>query len=97
MDVFDQMTRMYLVEASRRRWPINEFYNMINLALINTHILYKHVHKEGISRRKFIQRMFEELTDSMSCNAPEDKDMLDEPPCKVHFLTKRSGFTSKPP
>ena len=97
VDVFDQMTKMYSVEDSRRRWPMYRFYNMINSALINGHILYKHVCKEGISRRQFIQRVWKGLTGSMPCNASEDKDMSDKPPCKVHCVAERSKSTSKPP
>ena len=91
------MTRIYSFEASSRRWPKHECHNMINSALINSHILYKHVCKEDISRRKFIQRVCEELTNIMPCKAPEDKDMLEELPCKVHGIAERSGSTSKRP
>ena len=73
------------------------FYNMINSALINSYILYKHVCKEDVIQREFIQRLCDELTDSMSCNAPEDKDMLHEPPCKLHCIAEGNGSTSKPP
>ena len=97
MDVFDQMTKISSIDASSRRWPMHEVYNMINLALINSLILYKHVCKEDINARKFIQRLFEKLTDKHVLQCSKDKDMLDEPSCKVHCVTERSGSTSKLP
>ena len=36
VDVIDQMTRKYFVKAASRRWSIHVFYNVINLALINS-------------------------------------------------------------
>ena len=62
VDVLDQMTRIYSVKAASRRWPIHVFYNIIELALINSWIVYKNVCKSSISRRKYIQKISEELT-----------------------------------
>ena len=62
--VIDQMTRKYSVKAASRRWPIHVFYNVIDLALINSWILFSYICKSNISRRKFIQRVAEELTGS---------------------------------
>ena len=41
VDVVDQMARKYTVNAASRRWPVQFFYNILDLALINAHILYK--------------------------------------------------------
>ena len=30
----------------------------------------------------------------MPCNASEDKDMLEKPPCKMHCVSERNGSTS---
>ena len=62
VDVIDQMARKYTVKAANRRLPIHVFYNVIDLALINSWILFQDVCKSGISRRKFIQQVVEELT-----------------------------------
>ena len=62
VDVIDQMTRKYSVKAASRRWPIHVFYNVIDLALINSWILFQDICKSGISRRKFSQHVVEELT-----------------------------------
>ena len=62
LDVLDQMTRIYLVKAASKRWPIHVFYNIIGLALINSWIVYKNVCKSSISRRNYMQKISEELT-----------------------------------
>ena len=64
VDVYDQMTRLYSVKAASRRWPVHVFYNVIDMALINSWIIYKQVSQSNISCREFIQRVAEELTGS---------------------------------
>ena len=46
MDVLHQMARAYLVKGGTRRWPVVVFYNILNLAGINTHILFKGMHQQ---------------------------------------------------
>ena len=41
VDVLDQMARKYTVNAASRRWPVQFFYNILDLAAINAHILYR--------------------------------------------------------
>ena len=38
VDVVDQMARKYTVNAASRRWPVQFFYNILDLAAINAHI-----------------------------------------------------------
>ena len=40
VDVLDQMARKYTVNAASRWWPVQFFYNILDLAAINAHILY---------------------------------------------------------
>ena len=61
VDVVDQMARKYTVNAASRRWPMQFFYNILDLAAINAHILYKLVTGSKISRRRYLLRLFEEL------------------------------------
>ena len=65
VDVLDQMSRCYSVKAGRRHWPIHVFYNVIDMALINSWIIYLHVCNSSISRRMLIQRVSEELTGAL--------------------------------
>ena len=62
VDVLDQMSRCYSVKAGSRRWPIHVFYKVMDMAFINSWIIYKHVCNSSISRRMFIQRVSKELT-----------------------------------
>ena len=61
VDVVDQMARKYTVNAASRRWPVQFFYNILDLAAINAHILYKLVTGSKISRRRYLLQLSEEL------------------------------------
>ena len=64
VDIYDEMTRLYSVKAASRHWPVHVFYNVVDIALINSWILHKQVCQSSISRRKFMQNVAEELTGS---------------------------------
>ena len=51
VDAVDEMTKKYSVKAASRRWPVHVFYNVIDLAIINSTVLYKEKCKSKISRR----------------------------------------------
>lgn len=59
--VTDQMARKYTVKAGSRRWPLQVFYNILDLAGINAWILYKETTGENISRKDFLFQLSEEL------------------------------------
>ena len=40
VDVVNQISRKYTVNAVSRRWPVQFFYNVLDLAAINAHILF---------------------------------------------------------
>jgi len=61
VDVLDQMLRKYSVKACSRRWPVVVFYNMIDIALLNSWIIYRKANGINISRRDFIMKVVEEL------------------------------------
>jgi len=61
VDVVDQMARKYSVKASWRRWPVQVFYNILDLAAINAWILYKETTRISITRRQFILKLANEL------------------------------------
>uniref|UniRef100_A0A3B1KIL6 Chromo domain-containing protein n=1 Tax=Astyanax mexicanus TaxID=7994 RepID=A0A3B1KIL6_ASTMX len=61
VDVLDRMAHLYTVKNGTRRWPVAVFYNILDLAAINAHILYKRCTKAKISRRKFIIELVKEL------------------------------------
>ncbi|XP_032379457.1 piggyBac transposable element-derived protein 3-like [Etheostoma spectabile] len=61
VDVLDQMAKAYSVKGGTRRWPVAVFYNILDLAGINAHVLYKECTGSKISRRKFLLQLAEEL------------------------------------
>ena len=52
--MLDLMAGKYIVNAAFRSWPVQFFYNILNLAAINAHILYKLVIGSKISLRRYI-------------------------------------------
>jgi hypothetical protein len=61
VEVTDQMARKYTVKSASRRWPLQVFFNILDLAGINSWILYKETTGEKISRKKFLFKLSEEL------------------------------------
>lgn len=61
VDVADQMAKKYSTKASSRRWPVQIFYNILDLAGINAWIIYKNITGKSISRLKFILELAESL------------------------------------
>jgi hypothetical protein len=61
VDCVDHMTRAYNVKAPSRRWPVQVWYNILNLAAINAYILYKKINSASVSRREFIRILVEEI------------------------------------
>jgi hypothetical protein len=61
VDSVDQMTRIYNVKSPCRRWPLQVFFNMLNLTSINSWVLYKEVHGKKLSRRNFIVGLIQEI------------------------------------
>lgn len=64
VDVLDQMARKYSVKAGSRRWPVQVWYNILDLAAINSWILYKSITGNQLSRRQFILQLAKELRHS---------------------------------
>ena len=61
VDVTDQMARKYSVKSKSRRWPLQVFFNILDLAGINAWILYKETTGSLISRQNFLFQLGEEL------------------------------------
>ena len=56
VNVLDQTPWVYSVKAATRRWSVHIFYNVIDMALINSWVIYKAVCKSNISRRAYIKK-----------------------------------------
>ncbi|XP_019905285.3 activating transcription factor 7-interacting protein 1 isoform X1 [Esox lucius] len=64
VDSLDQMAKLYSVKGGTRRWPVAVFYNLLDLAAINAHVLYKQCLKKTVSRRQFIMDLACELREN---------------------------------
>ena len=99
VDTYDQMLRLYSTKAASRRWPMHVFYNMIDMALINSHVLYKTITKSKYSRKQFIQKLSEQLTGEtknatkQSFSEPSKKDvkkLTSRQTCKISKCRNRT-------
>jgi Transposase IS4 len=61
VDSFDAMARMYSTRCAIRRWPMYVLFNVLDIAAINSWVLYTQVIGTNISRRNFTQELVEEL------------------------------------
>lgn len=61
VDLLGQMARAYSVSSPTRRWPVAVFYNILDLAGINAHVLFKECTGSNTDRRRFLQQLAEEL------------------------------------
>lgn len=64
VDVMDQMVREYTVRAATRRWPVAVFYNMIDIAALNAHVLYQLCTGRKERRVDFLFELARELAHS---------------------------------
>ena len=61
VDCVDQMLRKYTTHSSTRRWPVAVWCNMLDIALLNSWIVYRIVTGSNITRRCFMLQLIEEL------------------------------------
>uniref|UniRef100_A0A3B5BKY0 PiggyBac transposable element-derived protein domain-containing protein n=1 Tax=Stegastes partitus TaxID=144197 RepID=A0A3B5BKY0_9TELE len=82
VDVVDQMLREYTVRSVTRRWPVAVFYNMIDIAALNAHVLYQTC--TGVQERRvdFLVELASELAQSHleAKNAKKEKLLRQQPP-----------------
>lgn len=57
----DQMARKYTTKSKSCRWPLQVFFNILDLAGINAWILYRQTTGENISRQDFLLQLAVEL------------------------------------
>ena len=62
VDCFDQMAHLYTTRSVSRRWPITVWGNILDIAAINSYILYKKI-SHLITRLQFILMLVENLLD----------------------------------
>ncbi|XP_065814652.1 activating transcription factor 7-interacting protein 1 isoform X2 [Labrus bergylta] len=65
--VLDRMARRYTVKGRTRRWPVAVFYNLLDMAAINAHVLFKACTSTTIPRRAFILELAKQLREEHLC------------------------------
>ncbi|ROL44851.1 Retrotransposon-like protein 1 [Anabarilius grahami] len=76
VDVMDQMVREYTVRTGTRRWPVAVFYNMIDMAALNAHVLYQACIGRQERRVDFLVELARELANSHMCAKKARKEQL---------------------
>ena len=66
VDISDQMCKKYSVKSSSRRYPLQIFFNMLDMAGINAWILYKESTGSQVSRKDFLFLLAEEMASENS-------------------------------
>ena len=61
VDCFDQMACLCTIRSASRRWPVAVWGNILDIAAINSYVLYKRVTSNRIARRQFILMLVENL------------------------------------
>ena len=61
VDCFDQMARLYTTRSASRRWPVAARENILDIAVINSYVLYKKITSNRITWRQFILMLVENL------------------------------------
>jgi hypothetical protein len=87
VDSVDQMARIYNVKAPTR-WPVQVFYNILNLAGINAWVMFKQVHGSSISRRDYIIKLIEDILMLVSPDHVIASPVLASPPVKRKLFTE---------
>ncbi len=82
------------VKAPTRRRPVQVFYNMLNLAGINTWVMFKQVHGSSISRRDYIIKLIEDILTLVSPDHVIASTVLASPPVKRKLLTENQEENS---
>ena len=97
VDMLDSMCRQMTTKAGCRRWPLAVFFNILDLAGVNAHILYKQKTGSNISRRKFLFELSAQLRAAhvvRNENIPDDilkpRKLPKRQNCRVLLRCKRN-------
>lgn len=67
VDALDEKCANYSTSRRTRRWPMVIFYSMLNIASVNSHILYKTAKPNESTRAVFIKKLALELCKPLVC------------------------------
>lgn len=66
VDAFDQMCSSMSCSRKTNRWPMNMFYGILNMAFVNSYVIYCHnmlsKHDKPLNRREYMKKLSTQLT-----------------------------------
>jgi len=71
VDVLDAMCKLMSTKAGCRRWPLAIFFNLLDIAAVNSWILFQKVTGSKMARREFIHQLSMELTDTAAASSAD--------------------------
>ncbi|XP_023809492.1 piggyBac transposable element-derived protein 3-like [Oryzias latipes] len=81
VDVIDQMMQEDTVRRGTRRWPVAVFYNMIDMAALNAHVLYQACTGRKERRVDFLTKLARELANShVDAKKAQKEELLRQQP-----------------
>lgn len=106
VDVLDQKARLYTTKVASRRWPLQVFYNVLDLAAINSVIVYSEVTGDKITRRDYLLKLICELGNIANPDHGDEEEETENEPgptavtmkrvcCQVKCLKNSRNKTSK--
>ena len=97
------MARKYTTKAASFRWPLQVFFNILDLAAINAWILYTECTGSKLSRKDFLFQLAKELAEgekkkykNIDYNHPSPSTSQERKTCQIGFCKRnRSNNTCK--
>ena len=72
VDMLDSMCRQMTTKSGCRRWTLAVFFNILDLAAVNSWIVYKEETGDKITRRSFLHTLSEQLKESAVAEKNDD-------------------------
>jgi hypothetical protein len=91
------MTKLYNVKCKKKRWPVQEFFNILNMAGINSWILFKSIDKSNISRRNFSKELSNELYQLVNESKNEPTQSTPTTPSSIRKRVSGPRKSTTPP
>ena len=80
VDVLDQKARKYTTKVASQRWPLQVFYNVLDLAAIDTVILYIEVTGDKITRHDYLLKLICELGNFANPDQGDEEEETENEP-----------------
>lgn len=101
VDTMDSMLRLYSSKAATARWPVATFYDLLDKAALNAHVIFKDATGSTIKRRDFIFELATSLCEEFKSRrtaSPISGELCSEQPklkkrktCSAPHCDNKSG------